>query len=119
MGLRKEKSSTNSFSKNLESMHKFAEIYAKQTNTFFCVDPSVTSIVIKGLATYKEKYGFPLCPCRNYESEEAEVASTYWLCPCVAMKERKECHCKLFLTPDDRQASQNQKIDLQIISNTL
>lgn len=34
-------------SKNLEMMRKFAEQYAKRTGTYFCVDKSVTSVVIK------------------------------------------------------------------------
>lgn len=106
-------------SEDLKAMHKFAETYAKKTNTFFCFDPSVTCVVIKGLSIYKEKYGLPLCPCRNYENEEAELDSTYWICPCVAMRERKECHCKLFLTPDDREASQNQEIDIKTIIEVL
>ena len=110
---RNEESPLYSISPSLEAMHKFAELYAAQTNTFFCVDPSVTCVVIKGLAFYKEKYGFPLCPCRNYENEKAEIASAYWLCPCIAMRERKECHCKLFLNPNDRESSRTQKIDLK------
>nr|QWK43704.1 ferredoxin-thioredoxin reductase beta subunit [Desmarestia aculeata] len=103
----------------VNAMHKFAETYAKQTNTFFCFDPSITSIVITGLATYKDKYGVPLCPCRNYYNEEAEIELNYWICPCVAMRERKECHCKLFINPDDEYVSENQKIDIDIIYNNL
>ncbi|CAM9100730.1 unnamed protein product [Choristocarpus tenellus] len=102
-----------SFSKSFESMHKFAEIYAKQTNTFFCIDPSITSVVINGLANYKEKYGAPLCPCRNYDNINGEIKLSYWNCPCVPMRERKECHCKLFLTSDDDYASQLQTIDIK------
>ena len=108
-----QESSLQNVSASLEAMHKFAELYAAQTNTFFCIDPSVTCVVIKGLAFYKEKYGFPLCPCRNYENEKAELTSAYWLCPCVAMRERKECHCKLFLNPNDRESSRVQRIDLE------
>nr|YP_011007289.1 Ferredoxin thioredoxin reductase, beta subunit [Scytothamnus australis]WAM64718.1 Ferredoxin thioredoxin reductase, beta subunit [Scytothamnus australis] len=96
-------------------MHKFAETYAKQTNTFFCLDPTITSVVITGLATYKEKYGVPLCPCRNYHNEKAEIELNYWICPCVAMRERKECHCKLFLQPNDPAAQETQKINLDTI----
>lgn len=106
-------------SDSVESIHKFAELYTKRTNTFFCFDPSITAIVIAGLARYKEKYGVPLCPCRNYYSEEAEIDLNYWICPCVAMRERKECHCKLFLTPEDEYSSLNQKIDINIIYENL
>ena len=34
------------------------------TDTFFCVDKSVTAVVIQGLAEHKEELGAPLCPCR-------------------------------------------------------
>ena len=39
-------------SENLEAMRKFSETYAKRTNTYFCVDLSVTAIVIEGLARH-------------------------------------------------------------------
>ena len=95
----------------LEAMRKFSETYAKRSNTFFCVDPSVTSTVIEGLALHKEKYGAPLCPCRHYDNKEAEVDKAYWNCPCVPMRERKECHCMLFLTKDNEFSSSVQTID--------
>ena len=80
----------------IKEMHHFAELYAKKTNTFFCLDPSITSVIIAGLADYKDKYQLPLCPCRNFRSERVEIELNFWICPCVAMRERKECHCKLF-----------------------
>ena len=103
----------------LKEMHHFAELYAKQTNTFFCLDPSITSIIIAGLADYKEKYKLPLCPCRNFRSEKAEIELNFWICPCVAMRERKECHCRLFVQPDDANASQNQTISLETVYENL
>ncbi|CAM9094992.1 unnamed protein product [Discosporangium mesarthrocarpum] len=105
--------------KNLESMRKFAETYAKRTNTFFCIDSSITAVVINGLAKYKDKYGAPLCPCRNYENIEAEVQSAYWNCPCVPMRERKECHCTLFLMPENDYSSKIQDIDMETIVSHL
>nr|YP_011007422.1 Ferredoxin thioredoxin reductase, beta subunit [Sporochnus bolleanus]WAM64851.1 Ferredoxin thioredoxin reductase, beta subunit [Sporochnus bolleanus] len=107
------------FSNCLNAMQKFAETYAKQTNTFFYSDPSITSVVLIGLATYKDKYGVPLCPCRNYNNEKAEVELNYWICPCVSMRERKECHCKLFLQPDESSALQTQEISLATIYKNL
>nr|YP_009455815.1 ferredoxin-thioredoxin reductase beta subunit [Dictyopteris divaricata]YP_010205320.1 ferredoxin-thioredoxin reductase beta subunit [Grateloupia livida]AQZ25032.1 ferredoxin-thioredoxin reductase beta subunit [Dictyopteris divaricata]UAV85889.1 ferredoxin-thioredoxin reductase beta subunit [Grateloupia livida] len=110
---------TQNISNSVESIQRFAEIYTKRTNTFFCFDPSITAIVLTGLVRHKEKYGVPLCPCRNYFNEEAEVDLNYWICPCVAMRERKECHCKLFLTPDDEYSSKNQTIDINLIYDNL
>ncbi|MBF2056245.1 MAG: ferredoxin--nitrite reductase [Cyanobacterium sp. T60_A2020_053] len=103
-------------SKTLEAMKNFAEQYAKRTDTYFCVDPSVTAVVIQGLAEHKQELGAPLCPCRYYEDKEAEVKNTFWNCPCVPMRERKECHCMLFITPDNEFAGEQQEItwdDLQ------
>lgn len=98
-------------SNSLEAMRKFAEVYAERTGTLFCVDPSVTAVVIEGLANHKDEYGSPLCPCRHYESKVLEVQSTYWNCPCVPMRERKECHCMLFLTPNSEFAGSSNRLD--------
>ncbi|CAO5066715.1 MULTISPECIES: ferredoxin thioredoxin reductase catalytic beta subunit [Microcystis] len=101
--------------KSLEAMKKFAEQYAKGTNTYFCSDLSVTAVVIEGLARHKDELGAPLCPCRHYEDKEAEVKNTFWNCPCVPMRERKECHCMLFITPDNEFAGEEQTISLDYI----
>lgn len=102
--------SENQKNKTLEAMKNFAEQYAKRTDTYFCADPSVTAVVIQGLAEHKEELGSPLCPCRYYEDKEAEVKQTFWNCPCVPMRERKECHCMLFITPDNEFAGKRQDI---------
>nr|UAD84110.1 ferredoxin thioreductase subunit b [Gracilaria changii] len=108
-----------SFDKSLEAMRKFSEAYAKRTGTFFCSDASVTAVVIEGLARHKDSYGSPLCPCRHYEDKYKEVLNSYWNCPCVPMRERKECHCMLFLSPDSEFAGNNQEIDNNILLNYL
>lgn len=100
---------------SLEAMRHFSEQYAKRTGTYFCVDPSVTAVVIEGLAKHKDDYGSPLCPCRHYEDKEAEVNAAYWNCPCVPMRERKECHCMLFLTADNDFAGPQQDISIEEI----
>nr|QCI06226.1 ferredoxin thioreductase subunit b [Dicranema revolutum] len=106
-------------SENLEVMRKFSEKYAKKTGTFFCVDISVTAVVIEGLAKHKDQYGSPLCPCRHYEDKLKEIQNAYWNCPCVPMRERKECHCMLFLRPDNEFASQNQLIDSKVLTEKI
>ena len=101
--------------KNLEAMRKFSEIYAKRTGTFFCLDVSVTAVVIEGLAKHKDEYGSPLCPCRHYEDKSKEVLNNYWNCPCVPMRERKECHCMLFLSPNNEFAGSKQVIESKVL----
>jgi ferredoxin-thioredoxin reductase catalytic chain len=94
--------------KVIDSMQKFAESYAKSTNTFFCSDFEVTESVILGLSKNKEIFGAPLCPCRYYDNKVDEISIAYWNCPCVPMRERKECHCMLFLTPTNEFSSTRQ-----------
>lgn len=101
--------------KSLEAMRNFSEQYAKRTGTFFCSEPSVTAVVIEGLAKHKDDLGAPLCPCRHYEDKEAEVNAAFWNCPCVPMRERKECHCMLFLTPDNDFVGKTQEISMDTI----
>ena len=103
--------------KSLEAMRQFSQTYAKRTDTYFCSDLSVTAVVIEGLAKHKDELGAPLCPCRHYEDKKVEVHATYWNCPCVPMRERKECHCMLFLTPDNEFAGDKQEIPIEEIKS--
>ncbi|RYR08347.1 hypothetical protein Ahy_B05g075991 isoform A [Arachis hypogaea] len=98
--------------KSVEIMRKFSEQYARRSGTYFCVDKGVTSVVIKGLADHKDSLGAPLCPCRHYDDKAAEAAQGFWNCPCVPMRERKECHCMLFLTPDNDFAGKEQSFPI-------
>ncbi|XP_061948617.1 ferredoxin-thioredoxin reductase catalytic chain, chloroplastic isoform X1 [Populus nigra] len=109
--------------KSVEIMRKFSEQYARKSGTYFCVDKGVTSVVIKGLADHKDSLGAPLCPCRHYDDKAAEAGQGFWNCPCVPMREsssccRKECHCMLFLTPDNDFAGKDQTISLEEIRET-
>nr|WDA99100.1 ferredoxin thioreductase subunit beta [Gronococcus sybilensis] len=113
------KSNYDKFPRSLEAMKNFASVYTRRTNTFFCVDQGITAIVIEGLAKHKDDYGAPLCPCRHYENKKAEVALAYWNCPCAPMRERKECHCMLFLTEDNEFAGNNQQISYSEIVSKL
>ena len=106
-------------SKSLEIMRKFSEQYAKRSGTYFCMDKSVTAVVIKGLAEHKDELGAPLCPCRHYDDKQAEADQGFWNCPCVPMRERKECHCMLFLTEDNDFRGDEQEITMdEVLSMT-
>ncbi len=100
---------------SLEVIRKFAETYAQRTGTYFCSDSGVTAVVLEGLAKHKEELGGALCPCRHYEDKQAEVAQAFWNCPCVPMRERKECHCMLFLTEDNPFRGEKQTITTEEI----
>jgi hypothetical protein len=62
---------------------------AYRSGTVFCIDKSVTAVVIQGLAEHKDSLGAPLCPCRHYDDKDLEAEQGYWNCPCVPMRERK------------------------------
>ena len=109
---------TQNNDKTLVAMKNFAEKYAKNTGTYFCVDPSVTAVVIEGLARHKKELGAPLCPCRHYEDKEAEVKNSFWNCPCVPMRERNDCHCMLFLPSDNDFAGDKQDISYEELEKT-
>jgi len=106
-------------SKVIESMRQFAENYAKSTDTFFCNDIEVTQSVIQGLSNNKSQFGAPLCPCRYYDNKEEEISLAYWNCPCVPMRERKECHCMLFLCKDNNYTSKSQELSLEELKTLL
>jgi ferredoxin-thioredoxin reductase catalytic chain len=112
-------SSTAPTTESLEVIRKFAETYAKRTGTYFCSDLGVTAVVLEGLARHKDQLGGALCPCRHYEDKQAEVSQAFWNCPCVPMRERKECHCMLFLTEDNPFRGETQTISTEeILSHT-
>ena len=90
----------------------FSNSYVKSTDTRYCSDSTIPAVVIKGLAEHKESLGAPLCPCRHYDDKEAEVADGFWNCPCVPMRERKVCHCMLFLTEENDFAGDEDTITL-------
>ncbi|MFM9110151.1 MAG: ferredoxin-thioredoxin reductase catalytic domain-containing protein [Prochlorococcaceae cyanobacterium] len=104
---------------SLELMRKFAEAYAQRTGTYFCSDPGVTAVVLEGLARHKDELGAALCPCRHYEDKQAEATQAFWNCPCVPMRERKECHCMLFLTDDNPFRSDSQTISMEEIKASI
>merc|ERR1712023_593401 len=102
------------------AMVGFSNSYCKNTDTFYCSDVSIAAVVIKGLAEHKVTLGAPLCPCRHYDDKQAEAEQGYWNCPCVPMRERKECHCMLFLTEDNAFAGdeKTQTITTETINAT-
>lgn len=87
--------------KATKAMTAFTNKYLELSCTKLCSDKSIPAVVIKGLAEHKVTLGAPLCPCRFYDNKELEAKDGYWNCPCVPMRERRECHCMLFLTDDN------------------
>ncbi|GAB5366257.1 hypothetical protein AAMO2058_001128700 [Amorphochlora amoebiformis] len=105
--------------KTLTAMTNFANRYNKVAGTTYCSDPSIAAVVIKGLAEHKDTLGAPLCPCRHYDDKKAEAEQGFWNCPCVPMRERKECHCMLFLTEDNDFAGKETNLTPEDVANLI
>ena len=101
----------------VRSMKMFAESYAKSTNTYFCSDLEITQSVIIGLAKNKLESGAALCPCRCYSQKTEEASFALWNCPCVPMRERKECHCMLFLPEQSPFSSSHQEVEMTLLTD--
>lgn len=56
---------------------------------------------------------------RHYDDKAAEAANGYWNCPCVPMRERKECHCMLFLTEENDFAGKEQAVTIEEIRDAV
>ncbi|CAN7016660.1 unnamed protein product [Brassica oleracea var. botrytis] len=67
---------------------------------------------------YGSNSGVKTNACKHYDDKAAEVGQGFWNCPCVPMRERKECHCMLFLTPDNDFAGKDQTITSDEIKET-
>jgi len=59
----------------------------------------------------------PYAPVAITRTKKAEVAQAFWNCPCVPMRERKECHCMLFLTEDNPFRGDQQTISLSEVKS--
>lgn len=99
---------------SLLSLFLFAHTYSHQHVTHNIPHTKKT-----GLAEHKDTLGSPLCPCRHYDDKEAEVKAGFWNCPCIPMRERKECHCMLFLTDDNDFAGDDNTITMDELKETI
>jgi ferredoxin-thioredoxin reductase catalytic chain len=99
--------------KAMKGMVAFSNTYAKRSGTKFCSQREIPAAVIRGLAENKVRLGAPLCPCRSYDDEKAEVKNGAMNCPCEPMRTNNDCHCMLFLKEDDEfAAGDTQKLTL-------
>ena len=102
-------------SESPEVIVKFAEVHARCTGPFFCSDNVVMAVVLKGLARHCDDFGGALGPCRHYEDKLAEELHAFRNLP---VRERKECHCMLFLTEDNAFRGDAQTISTETIHAT-
>jgi ferredoxin-thioredoxin reductase catalytic chain len=85
---------------SLKKMQKYVEHYWAKSGTFAHPDPSITEVVVQGLAQHLDELGKPLCPCNFYPDKKAEAQKREWICACDEMKTYKYCHCLLFVNQE-------------------
>lgn len=88
--------------KNAEDTATFASMVAKKQGWVLNPDSDFVGILVDGLTTNWNRYGYFLCPCRD--SEGSREADAKVICPCAPswsdVRERGHCYCALYLDPD-------------------
>ncbi len=78
----------------------FAEMVAGKQGWVLNPDEEFRRVLVEGLTTNWNRYGYFLCPCRD--SEGSREADADVLCPCKYSRgdvaERGHCYCALFLS---------------------
>ena len=72
-----------------------------------------------GLAEHKDTASARCARAVTTDDKEAEVKAGFWNCPCIPMRERKECHCMLFLTDDNDFAGDDSTITIEEINEAI
>jgi len=88
--------------KTIEDTRLFASMVADKQRWTLNSDIEFQEILLEGLTTNWNRYGYYLCPCRDTDgSREADAAV---LCPCryarADIQEYGHCFCALYLRPD-------------------
>jgi ferredoxin-thioredoxin reductase catalytic subunit len=86
--------------KSPEQVRLFADMVAKKQGWSVNPDGGFTDILVEGLATNWNRYGYFLCPCRD--SEGAKALDADLICPCkyswADIEEFGHCFCALYLS---------------------
>lgn len=86
--------------KTTEDTSLFAEMVARKQDWAANPDAEFRSILIEGLTTNWNRYGYFLCPCRD--SEGSREADAPLICPCAHSRadidEYGHCYCALYLS---------------------
>jgi len=85
---------------SLLRIRNFVEKYCEKSGTTTHPDKEITEAVVLGLASHRDAFGKPLCPCRFYPSKEEEIKHRTWICACDDMQIYKYCHCLLFVNDE-------------------
>lgn len=87
--------------KSFEDTATFAAMVAKKQGWVLNPDSDFVKLLVDGLTTNWNRYGYFLCPCRD--SEGSREADAKVLCPCAPswsdIAEHGHCYCALYLDP--------------------
>jgi ferredoxin-thioredoxin reductase catalytic chain len=88
--------------KTTEDTALFASMVAAKQGWTLNPDASFVRVLVEGLTTNWNRYGYFLCPCRDTEGSREADADV--VCPCKPswkdVEERGHCYCALYLSKD-------------------
>ena len=88
--------------KTVEDARLFAEMVAKHQGWKLNHDKELVALLLEGLTTNWNRYGYFSCPCRLAEGVREEDKDI--ICPCEYAKpdleEYGQCYCGLYLTKE-------------------
>lgn len=86
--------------KSKDEVKKFVEMVAEKQGWFLHPDEEFLDMLIEGLMTNFNRYGYYGCPCRLLEGNREKDKDL--LCPCDYCKPDQEeyghCYCGLYIT---------------------
>ncbi|MEA2070363.1 MAG: ferredoxin-thioredoxin reductase catalytic domain-containing protein, partial [Asgard group archaeon] len=90
---------------------KFVEMVAEKQGWYLHPDPEFLEMLIKGLTTNYNRYGYFGCPCRLNSGEKEKDKDI--ICPCdycvPDQKDYGHCYCGLYLTPEFHESGKMPK----------
>jgi ferredoxin-thioredoxin reductase catalytic subunit len=86
--------------KTIDQTRLFADMVARKQGWVVVPDEGLLDILVEGLTTNWNRYGYYFCPCRD--SEGSREADAKLICPCkyswADIEEYGHCYCALYLS---------------------
>ncbi|MHA1682401.1 MAG: ferredoxin-thioredoxin reductase catalytic domain-containing protein [Promethearchaeota archaeon] len=97
--------------KSIEDVALFASKVAEHQGWKVCKDEELFNMLVDGLRTNYNRYGYFSCPCRLASGDKANDKDI--TCPCEYAKpdiaEYGHCYCGLYLSPEFFETGKNPK----------
>jgi len=88
--------------KTFDDTKKFVTMVAEKKNWYLHPEQEFLDILIEGLTTNYNRYGYFACPCRDADGIREKDKDI--ICPCVYcvpdQEEYGHCYCGLYLSPE-------------------